>query len=211
MAFRNGRLVTVWTSWRHSEKGRYAKLRIQGYSKKAQRTMEAERIPLIGSFHSQILPVQLRTTQTDLQEDFIMLLKLAILICWWLPVFVRPASIPALTTQVANISDSHISSIATRQCVKKPDDPNSYDCDMRLPSLKQLVDRLRDTSDEGLVDSKQYIAFYTNLKVKTEEYLGTIIDNWFTYMHDHGDSGSYCYFYDCGGYKCSLSTQSYSE
>jgi hypothetical protein len=59
---------------------------------------------------------------------------------------------------------------------------------MRLPSLKQLVDRLRDTSDEGLVDGHRYVAFFSNLNVASEDELGLLMDHFFTYKSGHADA-----------------------
>jgi hypothetical protein len=81
---------------------------------------------------------------------------------------------------------------------------------MRLPSLKQLVDRLRDTSDEGLVDGDRHVAFFSNLNVASEDELGVLLDHFFTYKSGHADAAEYCWFYDCAGHQCSSFTHSHT-
>ncbi|ETN43031.1 uncharacterized protein HMPREF1541_02189 [Cyphellophora europaea CBS 101466] len=52
--------------------------------------------------------------------------------------------------------------LSKRQCVFNPQ-TSKYDCDENIPSVKQMVDRMRDKDDQGTADAEHSVVFYTNL------------------------------------------------
>lgn len=54
-------------------------------------------------------------------------------------------------------------SFQRRQCKWDDEEDGYYDCDDKLPSLEQLVERMHDTSNYGKADAEHHAVFYTNL------------------------------------------------
>ena len=82
-----------------------------------------------------------------------------------------------------------------RQCVWNSEMAR-YVCDAFLPSLKEIVDRLRDTDDEGLIDSDHHVAFFTDLNVDMEN-TGAMIAGWFASRSTNERLLQFCWFPDC--------------
>lgn len=82
-----------------------------------------------------------------------------------------------------------------RQCVWDSDKAR-YVCDAFLPSLKEIVDRLHDTGDEGLVDSDHHLAFFTGLNADMDD-TGVLIAGWFASRSTNEKPLLYCWFPDC--------------
>jgi hypothetical protein len=50
-----------------------------------------------------------------------------------------------------------------RQCKWSEDYQGYWDCDHYLPSIAELVEHIRDTSNDGRADAEHSVIFYTNL------------------------------------------------
>lgn len=116
------------------------------------------------------------------------------------------ASVGALPASFLADNTSHLLAVerlVPRQCVKVQG-TFDYRCDFNLPTLKEMVVRLRDTSDDGLVDADRSMAFYSNLPVESEEQVGELIAHWFRYNPDPDNSSPFCWFFDCLGWRCMI-------
>lgn len=74
---------------------------------------------------------------------------------------------PESTSAVAGPSiipnaQGHEQKLEPRQCVAGAQ-PGQWNCDFKLPTLQQIVERYRDTADGGMASMARAVWFYTNL------------------------------------------------
>lgn len=60
-------------------------------------------------------------------------------------------------------SNASVDGLEKRQCVWSTDRTGRFECDDRLPTMAEIVARIRDTDDFGLADDKHVAVFWTNL------------------------------------------------
>lgn len=110
-----------------------------------------------------------------------------------------PFSMPTITSDVTVIANSTAMlthcRLMPRQC-EFDGAESKFVCDEFLPSLKEMVDRMRDPKEQGLVDSSHHVAFFTGLNIEMVP-TGILIAGWFKSRSTAEKPLHFCWCEDC--------------